>query len=157
MKAALSVAALSFCIGTAAQGADKPRLPEGPGKAATVRLCGSCHSADICANRRESVEGWNGIVVDMIMRGAKGSDEEFGEVVDYLVAHFPKTAPLPKINVNKASAKDLEIGLVLSPEKAAAVVQYRESNGSFKSIEDLKKVPGIDAAAIEAKKSRLEF
>ena len=72
------------------------------GKAATVRLCGSCHAAEIVMSRRESREGWSGVVEDMILRGAKGSDDEFGEVVDYLVAHFPKGAPVPKINVNKA-------------------------------------------------------
>ena len=50
----------------------------------------------------------------MIQRGAKGTDEEFGEVVDYLVAHFPKGAPVPKVNVNKADAEDIVAGLGVS-------------------------------------------
>ena len=41
--------------------------------------------------------------------------------------------------------------------QAAAIIQYREKNGNFKSIEDLKKVPGIDVDKIEAKKDRLTF
>lgn len=84
---------LAFSAATArADKPETPKLPDGPGKETTVRVCGSCHAAEISANRRESVEGWNGIVADMIQRGAKGTDEEFGEVVDYLSKNFPKTA-----------------------------------------------------------------
>jgi competence protein ComEA len=42
-------------------------------------------------------------------------------------------------------------------QEAAAIIEYRAKNGPFKSIEDLKKVPGIDAAKIEARKDRLTF
>ena len=41
--------------------------------------------------------------------------------------------------------------------EAAAVIQYREKNGPFKSLADLKKVPGIDSAKIEAKKDSITF
>ena len=136
---------------------DKPKLPDGPGKATTVRLCAICHAPEIVMNRRESAEGWNAVVVDMIARGAKGSDDEFGEIVDYLVAHFPKTAAGNKINVNQASAKELTAGLEIAEKQAIAIVEYRDSKGKFKSIDDLLRVPGIDTAAIEAKKSKLEF
>jgi cytochrome c oxidase cbb3-type subunit 3 len=34
-------------------------------------------------------EQWGGIVSNMISRGAKGSDEEFAQVVDYLAANLP--------------------------------------------------------------------
>jgi competence protein ComEA len=139
------------------QAADKPKLPEGPGKATTVKLCGVCHAAEIVMNRRESVDGWNAVVVDMIERGAKGSDDEFGQVVEYLVANFSNTTAVNKINVNQASAKDVAAGLEIPEKQASAIVEYRESKGKFKSIEDLLQVPGIDSAAIEAKKSKLEF
>jgi competence protein ComEA len=108
-------------------------------------------------NRRESFEGWNGVVEDMIRRGTKATDEEFGEVVDYLVAHFPKTAPIAKVNVNKADAKELVSSLGITDDHARKIVQHREAKGTFKSIEDLQKVPDIDIAAIEAKKNKLEF
>ena len=154
-----AVCSAVFWIGASfvALGADKSKLPDGPGKETTQRICGSCHAAEIFISRRESRDGWNGIVADMIQRGMKGSDEEFGEVVDYLVANFSKSAPPAKINVNKATAKTLASGLGISDEQAAAIVQHREAKGDFKTIADLQKVPGLDAAAIEAKKSRLEF
>lgn len=150
-------AALFLTGGSTALADDKPKLPEGPGKDVTVRLCGSCHAAEIVMSRRESREGWSGVVEDMILRGLKGTDEEFGEAVDYLVANFPKTAPLPPVNVNKASAEELIAGLGLSRPQASAIVKYREEKGNYKSIEDLYKVPGLNAGMIDAKKSRLQF
>ncbi len=156
-KAAL-LAGISFLlVSLSAAADDKPKLPEGPGKATTVRLCAVCHAPEIVMNRRESVDGWNAVVVDMIARGAKGSDDEFGEIVDYLVAKFPKTAVSSKINVNQAGVKDLAAALEIAEKQAGAIVEYRDAKGKFKSIEDLLRVPGIDTAAIEAKKDKLEF
>jgi competence ComEA-like helix-hairpin-helix protein len=45
----------------------------------------------------------------------------------------------------------------LKPSETAATVEYREKHGKFKSIADLKKVSGIDAAEIESKKDRFAF
>lgn len=136
---------------------ERQKLPDGPGKDTTARLCGSCHAAELVMNRRESFEGWNAVVEDMLRRGMKGSNEELGEVVDYLVAHFPKTAPAAKIKVNRATAAELATAFGIAEEQASAIVKHRESQGDFKSFDDLLKVTGIDARAIEAKKSRLEF
>ncbi len=154
-QAALCCAAVS--IGTILTASDKPTLPDGPGKATTQKACGSCHAAELVMNRRESREGWSGIIEDMIQRGTKATDEEFGEVADYLVANFPKSLPLPKIHVNKASAGELSVTLGISDDKTAAIVKYRKENGDFKSIEDLQKVPGLDARLLEAKKKRLVY
>jgi len=156
-KAALLAGMIAFSMARSAPGADKPKLPEGSGKATTVKVCGSCHGPEIVMSRRESLDGWNAVIADMIERGAKASDDEFGEVVDYLAANFPNTAPAAKINVNQASAKELAVGLGISEKQSSAIVQYRESKGKFKSIEDLLQVPEIDSAAITAKKDRLEF
>jgi len=136
--------------------AEKSRLPEGPGKATTERVCGSCHGANILLSKRESRDGWNGIVEDMIQRGAKGTDDEFGEVVDYCVAHFAKGMPM-RVNVNEGSAKEISNGLGIPAAQGTAIVEFRKANGSFKTVEDLLKVPGIDAKAVEAKKATIEF
>ena len=42
-------------------------------------------------------------------------------------------------------------------EEMGLNIVHRDKNGPFKSIGDLKKVPGIDAAKIDAKKDRLTF
>jgi competence protein ComEA len=96
----------------------------------------------------------------MVARGAQGSEDEFGEIVQYLAKNFPPQTAAPAanaINVNKASAQDLKTGLQLSDKEAAAIVSYRQQNGDFKSVEQLEKVPGLDASKIEAKKSRITF
>ena len=77
-------------------------------------------------------------------------------MLDYLVKNFPADE-LPKINVNKAEAIELESGLSLKRSQAAAIIQYRNQHGAFKSVEDLKKVPGVDVEKVEAKKNRLIF
>jgi competence protein ComEA len=64
---------------------------------------------------------------------------------------------VPPIKVNDATAIELESGLGLRRSQAAAVIAYREKNGKFKALADLKKVPGIDVAKIDAKKDRIAF
>jgi competence ComEA-like helix-hairpin-helix protein len=151
----LSAAAglLTFVVAVAA--ADQPQLPEGPGKAATEKLCGkTCHGSSILLNKRESREGWSGIVEDMIRRGARGEDDEFGEVVDYLTEHLSKNS---RINMNQASARLMTSSLGFPAAQAEAVVEYRTAKGPFKTIEDLLKVPGLDASLVESKKARITF
>jgi competence protein ComEA len=133
---------------------EKPQLPEGPGKATALRLCSTCHGAQVVLGKPHSEDGWGAIVADMVQRGAPGTDDELYEVVQYLTKYI-KAGPV-MINVNKATAKQLETGLKITAKEAEAIVQTREK-GAFKSVEDVKKVPGIDASKIEAKKNLLMF
>jgi len=135
----------------------KESLPDGPGKETTIQLCGKCHGVDVAVSRRESADGWNAIVLQMIKRGAKGTHDQFGEVVDYLAEHFPKSQAEPRIAVNTASIQELATGLDISEKEAVAIVRYRDEKGKFKTFEDLTKVPGIDASKLETKKSRLDY
>lgn len=45
-----------------------------------------------------------------------------------------------KVNINKADAKTLEKVKFIGPKKAQAIVDYRNTNGEFKSIDDLLNV-----------------
>jgi competence protein ComEA len=131
-----------------------PELPAGPGKATLVRVCSSCHSPDNVIANGQDRSGWEATITKMAGFGANGTDEEFTEILDYLVKNFPASAP---INVNKATAAQLETGLGFTTAEAEDVIQYREKNGDFKSIDDLKKVPALDAKKVDAKKDRLAF
>src|SRR5690242_20332294 len=134
------------------------QMPEGPGKQETVKLCTQCHELERSLSLHQDRAGWQATVNKMVTLGARGSEKDFELVVDYLAKNYP--APeggLPKINVNQCRAIDLESGLSLRRSQAAAIIEYREKNGPFKSIDDLKKVPGVDTAKIEAKKDRLAF
>jgi competence protein ComEA len=139
-----------FAAGACAQSAAVP------GKAEAERICAQCHEYARSVAPRQNRAGWQAIMDKMVAFGAKGTQKEFDAVVEYLSTAYP-AEEVPKINVNEARAIELESGLSLPRSQAAAIIQYRDKNGSFHSVDDLKKVPGIDAAKIESKKDRLLF
>jgi len=53
------------------------------------------------------------------------------------------------ININRASAKELERLPGIGPVLASRIVQFRSANGSFLTVEDLGKVPGIGNSKLE--------
>ena len=96
-------------------------------------------------------EGWEGVIGDMITRGAKGSDAEFQAIVDYLSKHFLGDAPRP-LNINRANNVELESVAGLTRTEAAAVLKWLDQVGVCKSLDELKKVPGLDYKKIDARK-----
>ena len=50
---------------------------------------------------------------------------------------------LAQVNINTATAQELQTLNGIGPAKAAAIVEYRTANGPFKSPEDIKNVRGI--------------
>ncbi len=133
-----------------------PELPAGPGKDTLIRVCSKCHSPDNVIANGQTRQGWENTITKMATLGATGSDDDFNDILDYLVKNFPPPAQI-KVNVNKATATELATGLSLSSQDANAIVRYREVNGDFKSIEDLEKVSNIDTRKLEAEKARLAF
>jgi competence protein ComEA len=156
MKCTAAVLCLltSLLAGTAPA---QQQLPEGPGQSTMKRICSPCHSAENVIGRGKTREEWGETVGNMVERGARGTDEEFYEIVDYLVKYFPKSAASNKVYVNRAGPKELERELQLTTNEAEAVVRYRGQHGDFKTFDDLKKVPGLDAPKLETKKERLAF
>ena len=131
-------------------------LPEGPGRAETEKLCLQCHDLAKSVSLRQDRNGWGVTMTKMVAMGMKGSDEEMQAVLAYLTEHFPPEA-LPPININTARAIQLESRFSLKRSEASALVKYRTANGPFKTIDDLKNIPGIDFAKIEAKKDSVVF
>lgn len=60
-----------------------------------------------------------------------------------------------KINLNTATEKELQELPGIGPAMSARIVEYRESNGAFQTIDDIKKVRGIGAAKFEKLKDRV--
>ena len=149
--ASCCIAASFFFAGSA-----KAALPDGPGKDVTIKVCGKCHSPEKATSLHQSPEDWEETVSKMANMGAQATDEEFNTIVAYLSKNFGPEAP-PSINLNTATAVDLESSLALLKSEAAAIVQYRSEKGNYKSIDDLRNVPGLDFKKIEAKKSRITF
>ena len=57
--------------------------------------------------------------------------------------------PIVKANINQDNEEGLQTVKGIGSTVAKAIVTYRESNGGFKRIEDLKKVSGIGNATFE--------
>lgn len=55
----------------------------------------------------------------------------------------PNTVKKSKININKASAAELDVLPGIGPSTAQKIIEYREGCGGFKSIEEINKVSGI--------------
>jgi hypothetical protein len=131
-------------------------LPDGPGKSATLRVCGKCHSPEQAASLRVNRTGWEEEIGKMVKMGAAGSQEEFEAIADYLSKNYGPEAP-PPVNINKATAVELESRLLLTKTESAGLLQYRAEHGDFKSLDDLRNVPKLDFKKIEAKKFRIVF
>ncbi len=62
------------------------------------------------------------------------------------------------ININTASAEQIAIVMTgVGESKAKAIVQYRKSNGKFKSVQDLENVDGIGAKTMAKNKDKITF
>jgi len=61
-----------------------------------------------------------------------------------------------KIDINSASVETLDRELYgIGPKKAAAIVEFREQNGPFKSISDIQKVHGIGKKTFEKNRDKI--
>ncbi|AMA72310.1 MULTISPECIES: helix-hairpin-helix domain-containing protein [Aneurinibacillus] len=60
-----------------------------------------------------------------------------------------------KININTATLEQLQTIPGIGPGKAAAIIQYREENGLFRTVEDLTKVAGIGPKTLEKMRAKI--
>ena len=54
-----------------------------------------------------------------------------------------------KVNINQATAEQLELLPGVGPARAAAIIEYRKRNGPFKRTDQLVEVSGIGQKALE--------
>ncbi len=121
------------------------------GREAFVKLCATCHRPEVASSGRRSRTQWEEVVEKMIAKGAKGSDEEFGAVIDYLVANHGR------VNVNGASASEIAEVLGLTLEEADAIVKHRRANGKIEDFEALAKVPQVDVKKLEQRRASIAY
>jgi competence ComEA-like helix-hairpin-helix protein len=129
-------------------------LPDAPGRDVTVKLCAGCHAAETVASVRHPPEGWRDVIAKMVAAGAEGTEQELETVFQYLSTQFPAEAQ-KALNLNTATAIELESVAGLLRKEAAALIAHRGKNGPCKKLEDLKKVAGLDYKKIEARKEQL--
>jgi len=59
------------------------------------------------------------------------------------------------ININTADAETLTTLTGVGAAKAAAIIEYRDMNGGFTSVDDLSMVNGIGAATVDNNRDRI--
>jgi competence protein ComEA len=127
------------------------RFPAGPGRDALFKVCTNCHGPESVLGQIKTHDEWSKTLDEMANNGAQASDDEWTQILAYLDKHYSL------IFINKATATDLASTLDVAPAVADAIVGRRAEKGSFTSIDDLKQVPGVPAAAIDARTDRLIF
>jgi competence protein ComEA len=80
---------------------------------------------------------------------------EVGEIVQGTPSFTQVDSKEAKVNINKADATQLETLPGIGPAKSAAIIEYRETSGPFKSIEDIKSISGIGDKTFEKLKDNI--
>jgi competence protein ComEA len=70
-------------------------------------------------------------------------------------SHHASQAKNGPINVNRATAKELEALPGIGPVLANRIVEYRKSHGTFMTLDELQKVPGIGGSKFTQLKSKI--
>jgi hypothetical protein len=125
-------------------------LPDAPGKATLLRICSECHGVNLIAEAAKTADEWNDSLSLMEAFGAYAAPDEWKDVEGYLVGH------LAVVHVNAAPAVELQAFFDISGTAAAAIVAAREGK-PFETVDEVKKVEGVDPAKIDARKARVVF
>ena len=120
-------------------------------KEAFTKLCATCHRPETVVASRRSRSQWEDTLEKMIAKGAKGSDDEFLLVLDYLIALYGR------VNVNNATASEIVEIVGIPREQAEGIVKHRRASGRFEDFEGLTKVPGVDTKQLEKMRDAISF
>ena len=114
-------------------------------------VCSSCHEASVVTGAFRMPEEWDEALARMQSFGLDATPEQLNQVRSFLLRNYGKA------RVNSAPATDLAPVLDVPPAVAEVVVTIRRDNGPFKTLDDLKAIPGLDPAKVDARKARLMF
>ncbi len=103
------------------------KLPDGPGKAETARICSNCHPIEQAVSVRQSQKDWSETITKMVDLGAEGTDAEFKSILNYLVKNFGAAAGAPAATTAAAPAAGPGAAKPATPElrKPPAAVRSR--------------------------------
>ena len=145
------VGLLSTVLVLTIAGATQSRFPDAAGKAELIKVCSGCHEAETVFAHAQTAGEWAETLGRMAQLGAEGTPEEWRLIEQYL------DTQLAMIRINAAAAEELQRTVDVAETVAKAIVKYRQEHGNFKSIDDLKKISGLDAAKVDARADRLIF
>src|SRR3982750_2858551 len=67
--------------------------PPAGAQQAFQKVCGACHSLETVTSQRRTRPQWQESIASMVARGAKGTEEEFSLILDYLTVQYGPTSP----------------------------------------------------------------
>ena len=140
--------ALAPVVGAQAR---KVEFPEAEGRSMVIELCGGCHDAAAIVEKRKTQKDWRASVADMRAKGATPTDDEAKVIAAYMTRHFGL------VNINKAGVEELRAVLGLTDRESEAIVGYRAAHGAFATLDDIKKVEGVDASKLDREKASIVF
>ena len=127
------------------------RFPDSAGRPEVLRVCSGCHDAEIVLANLKTKDEWAETLQNMAEQGAEATADEWRLIERYIDTNF---ALIP---INKAAADELQLTMDVASEVATAIVKHRQDHGPFKSIDDVKRIAGVDAAKVDARKNRFVF
>ena len=80
---------------------------------------------------------------------AKGEAVEMAAEVHSVGSSQGESPKSNKVNLNKATQSELETLPGIGPAKSQLILEYREQNGSFKTIEDIMSISGFGEKTFE--------
>lgn len=115
--------------------------------------------------------GWvsvNGETEEWLNKGATDGPKPSGDGQDGKEAGEPmadsgdaeaggESGEASVININRASAEELDALPGIGPAKARAIIEYRETYGEFETPEQLMEVKGIGPKTFERLKDQIEL
>jgi competence protein ComEA len=146
-------ATLSVVAQEASPAAPRPQESETEAaeRATQEAICSTCHEASLVKGSFRMPEQWDEAFAQMQSYGMQATPEQINQIRSFLLRNYGRA------KVNNAPAQDLSPVLDVPLAVAEAVITYRHDNGPFKTLDDLKKVPGMDPAKVDARKARLMF
>ena len=100
---------------------------------------------------RAAVDAMN--LAEQIVDGSKIEVPRRGEAATIVAGELPSSSATPAssvIDLNSADVTQLETIPGIGPVRAAAIVQHRDENGPFASVDALLDVSGIGPATLES-------
>lgn len=84
--------------------------------------------------------------------------KQFRNFIAVILLTVSSLAFAGEVNINTASAQEIAAALDgVGEARAAAIVEYREAHGAFKTIEALKEVKGVGDSILEKNRDNIKL
>ncbi len=157
LLAVLAGGIAALVVGEGSSGGIEITMPPDDGEI-RVHVAGAVAREGVYDLRRgdrviEAVEAAGGLLADAdtgsLNMAARLSDGERIDIPRVSAVPVPAATPAP-LDLNRATADELEALPGIGPRRAQAILDYRTVSGGFGRVEDLLLVEGIGAATLEA-------